>query len=124
LDLKLERAFNVDVEALKQVIVNIGLNSIQAMPDGGKLTVESLESSKHFLIKFTDTGVGMDEEQVQKIFDPFYTTKEVGEGTGLGLSVTYSLVQSMDGNISVETEKNVGSCFQIELPAESDQVVS
>ena len=124
MDLKLERAFNVDVEALKQVIVNIGLNSIQAMPDGGKLMVETLESSSHFIIKFTDTGVGMDEEHIQKIFDPFYTTKEVGEGTGLGLSVTYSLVQSMDGKISVKSEKNVGTSFQIELPAESDQADS
>jgi two-component system NtrC family sensor kinase len=124
MDLKLERAFNVDVEALKQIIVNIGLNSIQAMPDGGKLTVETLESSSLFIIKFADTGIGMDEEQVMKIFDPFFTTKDVGEGTGLGLSVTYSLVQSMNGKISVESEKNVGTCFQIELPAESDQAVS
>ena len=120
MDLKLKRAFNVDVEALKQVIVNIGLNAIQAMPDGGELTVETQESSTHFVIKFTDTGIGMDEEQIQKIFDPFYTTKEVGEGTGLGLSVTYSLVQSMNGRITVKSKKNVGTCFQLELPVESD----
>jgi signal transduction histidine kinase len=124
MDLKLKRVFNVDVEALKQVIVNIGLNAIQAMPDGGKLTVETLESSTHLFIKFTDTGIGMDEEHIQKIFDPFYTTKEVGEGTGLGLSVTYSLVQSMNGTISVESKKNVGPCFQIELPFDSNPEVS
>jgi signal transduction histidine kinase len=124
MDLKLKQAINVDVEALKQVIVNIGLNAIQAMPDGGKLTVETQESSAHFVIKFIDTGIGMDEEQIQKIFDPFFTTKEVGEGTGLGLSVTYSLVQSMNGRITVKSKKGEGSCFQIDLPVESEQAVS
>ena len=124
MNLKLKRAFNVDVEALKQVIVNIGLNGIQAMPDGGKLTVETLESNASFYIRFTDTGIGMDEEHIQKIFDPFYTTKEVGEGTGLGLSVTYSLVQNMNGRITVTSKKDEGTCFQIELPVENEQEVS
>ncbi len=124
MDLKLKRVFNVDVEALKQVIVNIGLNAIQAMPDGGKLTVETLESSTHLFIKFTDTGIGMDEEHIQKIFDPFYTTKEVGEGTGLGLSVTYSLVQSMKGKITVTSKKGEGTCFLLELPVENNPEVS
>jgi signal transduction histidine kinase len=61
----------------------------------------------------------MDDEQIQKIFDPFYTTKEIGEGTGLGLFVTYSLVQNMNGDISVESQKGKGSCFQVELPIEN-----
>jgi len=120
LDLNLTRPFNVDVEALKQVIVNIGLNGIQAMPEGGKFMIESRETDSSFLIKFTDTGVGIDQEQIQQIFDPFYTTKEVGEGTGLGLSVSYSLVQSMNGTISVESKKNAGTCFQIEMPFASN----
>ncbi len=119
LDLNLSRSLNVDVEALKQVIVNIGLNAIQAMPDGGELSVETQGIDANLIIKITDTGMGMDEEQVQKIFDPFYTTKDVGEGTGLGLFVTYSLVQNMNGAISVESWKNKGSCFKIELPIES-----
>ena len=116
LDLKLNRTLDVDVEALKQVIVNIGLNAIQAMPEGGKLTIATQERPGRIVIKFMDTGMGMDEEQVQKIFDPFYTTKEVGEGTGLGLSVTYSLVQSMNGTVSVQSSKNEGTCFRVELP--------
>ena len=74
--------------------------------------------------QFRHTGVGMNQEQIQQIFDPFYTTKDIGEGTGLGLSVTYSLVQSMKGTISVESKKGEGSCFQIELPLESEQAVS
>jgi signal transduction histidine kinase len=113
MDLNLTHQYNVDVEALKQVVVNIGLNAIQAMPEGGKLIVESQKTDTGFLIKFTDTGVGMDEEQIQKIFDPFYTTKEIGKGTGLGLSVTYSLVKSMHGEISVESSKGKGACFKL-----------
>jgi signal transduction histidine kinase len=97
---------------------------MQAMPDGGQLTIETRESPNGFVIKIADTGIGMDEEQIHKIFDPFYTTKEVGEGTGLGLSVTYSLVQSMNGKISVESKKNAGTCFQIELPNENIPEVS
>ena len=118
LDLNLGRPFSVDVEALKQVIVNIGLNSIQAMKNGGKLTVESRETDTGLLIKITDTGTGMDEDQVQKIFDPFFTTKDVGEGTGLGLFVTYSLVQNMNGTITVESQVGQGTCFQLELPVD------
>ena len=118
LDLNLGCPFSVDVEALKQVIVNIGLNSIQAMKNGGKLTVESRETDTGLLIKITDTGTGMDDDQVQKIFDPFFTTKDVGEGTGLGLFVTYSLVQNMNGVITVESQVDQGASFQLELPAE------
>ena len=124
LDLNLCRPFNVDVEALKQVIVNIGLNSIQAMKNGGKLTVESRETDTGLLIKITDTGTGMDEDQVQKIFDPFFTTKDVGEGTGLGLFVTYSLVQNMNGTITVESQVGQGASFQLELPAEDANLSS
>ena len=118
LDLNLGRPFSVDVEAFKQVIVNIGLNSIQAMKNGGKLTVESRETDTGLLIRITDTGTGMDEDQVQKIFDPFFTTKDVGEGTGLGLFVTYSLVQNMNGTIIVESQIGQGTCFQLELPVD------
>ena len=122
-DLNLTSPLNVDVEALKQVIVNIGLNSIQAMSDGGKLTVKSRETDTGFQIKITDTGIGMDEEQVQKIFDPFYTTKDVGEGTGLGLFVTYSLVQNMDGNITVASQKGKGTSFQLDFPKENNVTI-
>jgi len=118
LDLNLKHPFSVDVESLKQVVVNIGLNAIQAMPDGGQLTVESRETDAGLLLKITDTGIGMDEEHIQKIFDPFYTTKDVGEGTGLGLFVTYSLVQNMNGKIKVESQKGQGTSFEILLSSE------
>jgi signal transduction histidine kinase len=124
MDLKLTRPMNVDVESLKQVVVNIGLNAIQAMPEGGILSVETHETVTGLLITISDTGMGMDEDQVQKIFDPFYTTKDVGEGTGLGLFVTYSLVQNMNGTIKVESRKGHGACFQLEFPIQHDDNVS
>ena len=64
----------------------------------------------------TDTGVGMDGEQIKKIFDPFYTTKEVGKGTGLGLSVSIGIVQSMGGTIEVQSLPGAGSAFTVVLP--------
>lgn len=117
LDLKLDQSFCVDVEAMKQVVMNIGLNAIHAMEDGGVMTVSSAIDDDMVLLRFQDTGVGIDSENLQKIFDPFFTTKEVGEGTGLGLSVTFSLVQRMGGKIDVESEKGKGTCFTIAIPA-------
>jgi signal transduction histidine kinase len=124
MDLKLTHPMSVDVESLKQVVVNIGLNAIQAMPDGGILSIESQEADAGLLITISDTGMGMDEDQVHKIFDPFYTTKDVGEGTGLGLFVTYALVQNMNGRIKVESRKGQGACFQLELPIQNAENVN
>ncbi len=118
LDLHLPRPCCVDVEAMKQVVMNIGINAIHAMPGGGTLTVSSRASGGRIILRFSDTGVGIDPENLQKIFDPFFTTKEVGEGTGLGLSVTFALVKRMGGEIRVESEKGRGACFMVELPAE------
>ncbi len=117
LDLKLNQSFCVDVEALKQVVMNIGLNAIHAMENGGVMTVSSSVDDDMILLCFQDSGVGIDPENLQKIFDPFFTTKEVGEGTGLGLSVTFSLVQRMGGRIDVKSEKDKGTSFFIAIPA-------
>ena len=116
-DLQLGRLYCLDVEALKQVVMNIGINAIHAMPEGGSLSVSSRMDGEMIFLSFTDTGEGIDAENLKKIFDPFFTTKDVGKGTGLGLSVTYTLVHRMGGKIHVESEKNEGSCFTIELPA-------
>jgi len=116
LDLHLGQPCLVDVEALKQVIVNIGLNAIQAMWNGGTLTVTSRGTDSTIVLTFADTGCGISPEHLAKIFDPFFTTKEVGQGTGLGLSITYSLVQRMQGVISVDSEVGHGTTFRIELP--------
>lgn len=109
--------YYVDAEALKQIFVNLGLNAIQAMPNGGTLRIESkrVDSNLHF--KFTDTGTGIAKETLSHIFDPFFTTKDVGVGTGLGLSVSYSLVRQMEGTIEVESELDIGTQFTIIIPA-------
>lgn len=117
LDLSVEQSYCIDAEAFKQIIVNIGLNAIQAMPDGGRLTVTSLCNADVLKIIFTDTGIGIDPEIQDKIFDPFFTTKDIGQGTGLGLAVTYSLVQKMGGEISVNSHPGEGAVFTVTLPA-------
>ena len=106
----------VDTEAIKQIVVNIGLNAIQAMPEGGTLTITSSYGADKILLIFSDTGIGIEQESQAKIFDPFFTTKEVGQGTGLGLAVTYSLVQKMGGRIEVNSKVPGGTTFTVQIP--------
>jgi len=119
-DLQLRENYCIDVEALRQIIVNTALNAIQAMPEGGSLTISTRRRGPKIIIEVRDTGTGIDPAIMDKIFDPFFTTKEVGEGTGLGLAVTYSLVRQMEGNIEVRSENGNGSLFTISLPASQD----
>ncbi len=123
LDLNLKERYCIDVEALRQVIVNTCLNSLQAMPDGGSLSVTTQRSYTRIIITVKDSGTGIDPAIIDKIFDPFYTTKEVGEGTGLGLAVTYSLVKQMKGYIEVDSEPGQGAEFTISLPASQDCII-
>jgi len=120
LNLHLQDCYCMDVEALRQIVVNTGLNAIQAMPDGGNLTVTTERAHTRIIIEIQDTGIGIDPTIQDRIFDPFFTTKDVGEGTGLGLAVTYSLVKQMDGNIEVKSEPGKGTIFTISLPAQRD----
>jgi signal transduction histidine kinase len=120
LDLNLPEPHLVDAEALKQALLNIGLNAAQAMPEGGALTVTSKETGDHVILSITDTGAGMEPGDLDHIFEPFFTTKGQGEGTGLGLSVSFSLVKRMGGNISVDSGRNMGSTFTIEIPKKLD----
>jgi signal transduction histidine kinase len=102
---------------LQQVFLNLFLNAIHAMPDGGELTVEAKPYSEEFVrIEVKDTGVGIKAEDLQKIFDPFYTTKGVGRGTGLGLSVTYAIVKEHGGYIEVDSAVGKGSTFSVYIP--------
>ncbi len=116
LELGIDEPLCVDTEAIKQIVVNIGLNAIQAMPDGGTLTITSSYGSDWIVISFTDTGIGIDKEIRAKIFDPFFSTKEVGQGTGLGLAVTYTLVQKMGGRIEVDSIRPGGTTFTVQIP--------
>ncbi len=111
----------IDKSRLQQALVNLLLNSIQAMPDGGELTliIEHDPGSSDIRIDVRDTGTGIPEEQLGSIFDPFFTTKEEGKGTGLGLSVTYNIIQRHNGRISVESTPGQGTCFSIYLPVKT-----
>jgi len=123
LNLTLQENYCIDVEALRQIIVNTGLNAIQAMPDGGRFSLTTSRKYPRIIIEMQDTGTGIDQDIMDKIFDPFFTTKDVGEGTGLGLAVTYSLVQQMKGSIEVESEPGKGTKFTITLPASQDCII-
>ena len=101
---------------LNQVIMNILTNSIQAMTDGGELFIQTVSSALGVKIIIKDNGPGMTKEVKEHIFEPFYTTKEVGDGTGLGLSISYGIIEKHNGNIDVISEPGKGTEFIISLP--------
>lgn len=100
---------------LNQVFMNIIINALQAMKGGGMLKIETSLDDKYIYIKFIDNGSGIPENKLKKIFDPFYTTKPVGEGTGLGLAITYSIVEKHGGVISVVNNPDKGVTCTIKL---------
>lgn len=114
----------LDRETVKQIIVNIGLNAIQAMPDGGELFMSCSEEEGELVLRFRDNGIGIKEQDLPYIFDPFFTTKKVGEGTGLGLAVTYAQVLRLGGSIAVDSKPGEGTLFTISFPARKGQTHS
>jgi two-component system cell cycle sensor histidine kinase/response regulator CckA len=121
----------VDVSQFEQVIVNLAVNARDAMPDGGKLTVRTVNvpaqeaeklsykgmpAADYVRIDVTDTGTGIPADIVDKIFEPFFSTKEVGKGTGLGLSTVYGIVKQTGGFVYVDSEADKGTSFRIFLP--------
>ena len=136
IELKLDQASGLwpvkaDLHQFEQVIINLAVNSRDAMPGGGKLTIrtanvderESRElgslqilPGEYVLIEVRDTGCGMSEEVKQKIFEPFFSTKEVGRGTGLGLSTVFGIVKQSGGYIHVESEEGRGTAMCVYLP--------
>lgn len=110
-----------DIECLpsqiNQVIMNLIVNASQAMgPERGTITLRTRLEGETVSIEVADTGIGIEPDNLQKIFDPFYTTKPVGQGTGLGLSLSYGIVKKHQGDISVRSEVGMGSTFRVELP--------
>lgn len=102
---------------LQQVFTNLILNARDAIPDGGRITLSTSTTEDGSLtVAISDTGIGIAPENVAKIYDPFYTTKGVGRGTGLGLAVSYGIVQEHTGHISVESTPGRGTTFRISLP--------
>ena len=128
-----------DATQVQQVLMNLCVNARDAMPDGGTLTIRAenvtlddedarknidAEPGEYVCLAVSDTGVGMSDEVIDKIFEPFYTTKPEGEGTGLGLSTAYSIIKGHEGFIDVSSSKGEGTTFRIFLPVATDEVTS
>ena len=105
-----------DASQLRQVFVNLAVNAIHAMPGGGTLTIATRASGDRVVLSVEDTGIGMSEQVQKEIFIPFFTTKDVNEGTGLGLPVVHGIVTSHGGKIRVRSAPGQGARFNIELP--------
>jgi len=122
---------NADRSQIEQILMNLSINASNAMPDGGHLVFETcnvdldhayglahLEASvgPHVLLSISDTGCGMDAETRRRIFEPFYTTQEVGQGSGLGLSMVYGMIKNHNGHIVCDSEPGQGACFKLYFP--------
>ena len=107
---------------LQQVLLNLILNARDAMPEGGRLMVSTREREGMACVSIRDTGVGMTAEQARRVFDPFFTTKGPKRGTGLGLAVSYGIMQEHSGTITVESRPGEGSTFTVEIPLASKPI--
>jgi two-component system, cell cycle sensor histidine kinase and response regulator CckA len=121
---------DADIRQIEQVLMNLATNSRDAMPHGGKLTIATrsvdlpngqgeIPSGSYAVVSVSDTGTGMDSEIQNHLFEPFYTTKEVGKGTGLGLAIVYGIVKNHQGFIKMESESAQKTTFHIYLPLKS-----
>ncbi len=122
-NIEIIKAYNKDLpntlankNQIQQVVVNLFNNAIDAMQDGGRITIDTKREGKLIEIDISDNGTGMSEEVKKHIFEPFFTTKEAGKGTGLGLSLCYEIIKKHNGEIEVSSEINKGTKFSIRLP--------
>ena len=129
-------AVTVDPGQIEQVIINLAVNARDAMPHGGKLSINisnryvevqdgvktSPPAGRYVALAVADTGTGISEENLAHIFDPFFTTKEKSKGTGLGLAMVYGIVQQANGFVNVDSREGLGSTFTVLLPATDQQV--
>jgi signal transduction histidine kinase len=108
-----------NANAMRQILLNLVTNAVQAMARGGDLVLRTTLAGDNVIrLEVRDTGEGIPPEHLQDIFNPFYTTKAPGQGTGLGLSVVHSILQRYQGEIRVESEVGVGTTFTIDLPCQ------
>ncbi len=106
-----------DRAQLEQVVINLAINARDAMPAGGTLAIETSVAEDHVRLAVSDTGTGIDPGSLERIFEPFYTTKDVGLGTGLGLATVHGIVSQSGGHVEVRSEHGLGSTFTVFLPA-------
>jgi two-component system, cell cycle sensor histidine kinase and response regulator CckA len=111
----------IDSGQLHQIVMNLAVNARDAMPYGGKLTIATRTEGNWLLLGVSDTGVGMSEEVRSRIYEPFFTTKESGRGTGLGLSTVFGVVQQAHGTIDVRSKEGAGTTFEIRFPLSRSQ---
>lgn len=111
-----------DAPKLQQVLMNLILNARDAMPRGGRLEISTESDDDAVVINIRDTGLGIAPEHLAKIYDPFFTTKQIGKGTGLGLAVSYGIIRDHGGHITVESKLGEGTFFQITLPLATRQM--
>ncbi len=115
---------HADQDHISQVLLNLFINAVQAMPEGGRLRVGLARADSHVKITVADSGHGISSEHLSKIFDPFFTTKEVGKGTGLGLTVVHGIIQEHGGSIAAKSELGQGTTFTITLPTSLRKLTS
>ncbi len=122
-----EEELILNAESLEHIILNLISNSIDAMTEGGKLRISLFLRNNDFILTCEDTGCGIDEKDLYNIYNPFFTTKELGKGTGLGLFIVYSEVDRLNGKIEVKSKLGEGTTFTITIPlerkVENDRVV-
>jgi two-component system NtrC family sensor kinase len=113
----------IDINLMKSVVNNLAVNASDAMPLGGILNISTryIPEKDTVEIVFQDSGIGISEENLEKIFDPFFTTKAPGEGTGLGMAVTYGIIQRHNGTIQIESAVGKGTKVFIHLPVQTNQ---
>ncbi len=136
IDLRSTGTVMMDKTHFEQIIFNLVINARDAMPTGGRLSIDAedifrpalssqgnVDLGRQVAIRIHDTGMGMDEEALQHVFEPFYTTKEIGRGTGLGLSTVYAIVRQSGGEISIDSQAGSGTQISILLPAVAEAEV-
>jgi len=106
----------VDKPGLQQVVLNLAANAIDAMPDGGVLSVTGTVTDQACIITIADTGCGIASEDLDRVFDPFYTTKPLGRGTGLGLPVCKEIIQRTGGTLQIMSTSGAGTTVTITIP--------
>jgi two-component system NtrC family sensor kinase len=98
--------------------MNIFVNAVQAIPDHGEIAVRTWADGSRIHVAISDTGCGIPEDQMSRLFEPFYTTKEIGQGTGLGLSIAYDIVKKHHGEIEARSTVGQGTTFTVTFPLE------